>query len=84
MGSDLLHTNGQVLSGHLNRLEFEEIDSKLMYSYYMSKNLPVIVTNAVHHWDAMNIWFKSHNDSHSELDEEYMQREVRKCILINH
>lgn len=50
----------------------------------MSRSLPTIITNAVSHWDAMHVWFHSHNDTHLELDEEFMQREIRKCILINH
>lgn len=37
----------------------------------MSKNLPVIVTDAVSHWSAMHTWFEG-NDTHLELDDEYM------------
>ena len=55
-----------------------------MYSDYMSKHLPVIITDAVNEWPAMETWFLDHNDTHLELDEEFMQREVKKCILINH
>ena len=53
----------------------------------MSRSLPVIIEDAVSSWDAMNTWFiPPSNDSSTEtvLDEEFLQREIRKCILINH